>query len=105
MSKVYSFRLCDKNPREAQAIQVTETWASKGFSLRQLYIEAVIAYANVADRQGELIGILRNIEKTLEEIKGQNNRREIEIDHKVELSNEFIECLVKSARPGIRIES
>lgn len=103
MSKVYSFRLNDKNPREAQAITVTETWASKGFPLRQLYIEAVIAYANVADGQGELIGILRNIEKTLEELKGQNSHREIEIDHNVDLSNEFIECLVKSARPGIRI--
>lgn len=105
MSKVYSFRLSDKNPREAQAIQVTETWASKGFSLRQLYIEAVIAYANVTDGQWELVVILRNIEKTLEELKGQYNHREMEIDHKIELSNEFIECLVKSARPGIRIES
>jgi hypothetical protein len=105
MSKVYSFRLSDKNPREAQAIQVIETWASKGFSLRQLYIEAVIAYANVVDDRDELIVILKNIEKTLEELKGRSIHKVMEADHSVELSNEFIEFLVKSARPGIRIGS
>lgn len=105
MSKVYSFRLNDKNPREAQAITVTETWASKGFPLRQLYIEAVIAYANVADGQDELIIILRNIEKTLQELKRQNSNEEVGVEHNVELSNDFIESLVKSVRPGIHIES
>jgi len=44
MSKVYSFRLSDNNPREAQAREVIETWVKEGYSLRQVVVEALLAY-------------------------------------------------------------
>ena len=40
MSQVFSFRLDEDNPREAQALQVIKTWASKGYSLRYILVEA-----------------------------------------------------------------
>jgi hypothetical protein len=42
MSKVFSFRLDENNPREAQAMEVIDTWASRGYSLRYVLVEALI---------------------------------------------------------------
>ena len=44
MSKVYSFRLDENNPREAQAKEVIDAWVSMGFSLRQIIIDTLISY-------------------------------------------------------------
>ena len=44
MSKVYSFRLDTENPREALAINVIETSASQGYSLRHILTEALINF-------------------------------------------------------------
>ena len=41
MSKVYSFRLDENNPREAQAREVIDAWVSKGYSLRHILTEAL----------------------------------------------------------------
>ena len=42
MSKVYSFRLDNNNPREAQAREVMEAWADEGYSLRQVVVDALL---------------------------------------------------------------
>lgn len=44
MSKVYSFRLDENNPREAQAREVIEAWVEEGYSLRYAVVEALITY-------------------------------------------------------------
>jgi len=43
LSKVYSFRLDDNNPREAQAREVLKAWAIKGYSLRQIIVDVVLS--------------------------------------------------------------
>jgi hypothetical protein len=42
MSDVISFRLNPDNPREAKAVQVLQTWAAQGFSIRQIITEALL---------------------------------------------------------------
>jgi hypothetical protein len=42
MSKVYSFRLGDENPRESQAMAVIEAWMEEGYSLRQIITRALV---------------------------------------------------------------
>ncbi|MCU0485171.1 MAG: hypothetical protein MUC85_03575 [Anaerolineales bacterium] len=47
MSQVISFRLDENNPREAQAQQVLQTRASRGYSLRHTRVEALLALESV----------------------------------------------------------
>ena len=42
MSKVYSFRLDENNPREAQAREVINAGAEDGYSLRYIVTEALL---------------------------------------------------------------
>ena len=42
MSKVYSFRLDDDNPREAQARGVIKAWMGEGYSLRHIITDALL---------------------------------------------------------------
>jgi hypothetical protein len=49
MSKVYSFRLSENNPREIQAREVMEALISQGYPLRYILTEALIWYGNQSD--------------------------------------------------------
>ena len=42
MSKVFSFRLNDDNPREAQAREEIKAWVKEGYSLRYIITEALL---------------------------------------------------------------
>ena len=42
MSEVISFRLDATNPREAQALEVLNTWSNKGFSTRFILTSALL---------------------------------------------------------------
>lgn len=44
MSKVYSFKLNDDNPREAQAREIIEAWVEERYSLRHIITEALLIY-------------------------------------------------------------
>ncbi len=69
MSKVYSFRLDENNPREAQAKEVIEVWISKGYFLRHIVVDALISYRKAKLGQAELnfaIEQLQNLILTLE---------------------------------------
>ena len=59
MSKVYSLRLNDDNPREAQAREAIEAWVRKGHSLRYVVIEALINLKNQRKDTKEIDDILR----------------------------------------------
>ena len=53
MSKVYSFRLCDENPREAQAREVIEAWVEEGYLFRYIIVESLISYKKNEIEQGK----------------------------------------------------
>ncbi len=42
MSKVISFRLDKANPREAQALNILDTWIGQGYSLRFIFTKALL---------------------------------------------------------------
>lgn len=69
MSKVYSFRLSDENPREAQAREVIEAWVEEGYSLRYVIVEALISFSDKDIEQSglnEIMGQLQGLFLTLD---------------------------------------
>ena len=101
MSKVYSFRLDADNPREANAMEVINTWVSRGYSLRYILTEALIKSGNVQDNSKRLVEYLDRISELVQEFdkdRGSNDRRE----EKTKLPVAFIDAMKKSAKQGIR---
>lgn len=103
MSQVFSFRLDENNPREAQAIQIIQAWASRGYSIRFTVVEALLT----VDKDKTL---LENISITLDQINtilqklqdephSQNNLSSKDAD----LSETFVSAVLKTSRPGLRI--
>lgn len=68
MSKVYSFRLNDDNPREIQAREVIEAWISKGFSLRQAIVESLLATSNDDNSGKDVSQLIKKVEMLLEKV-------------------------------------
>jgi len=100
MSKVYSFRLDEKNPREAQAREAIDAWTSKGYSLRHILSEALIQY-NKKDKStseaDNLVGQLRELLKQSPSGQIKDNRE------KSTLPRPFTEAVSQSVKPGIRV--
>lgn len=98
MSKVYSFRLSEDNPREAQARRVIETWVEEGYSLRYVIVKALI---EVQRRNSNLYDYDFLLEQLQNMINGQNRRTTV---NKLEssLSNTFKAGIVESAKKGIQ---
>ena len=104
MSKVYSFRLEENNPREAQAREVIEAWVSKGYSLRQIIVDALNRYDGNENQNGDLNLLL----KQLRELIDQDARRTTSIGREnetaVALSSSFLEGIRRSKKTGIEAE-
>ena len=62
MSKVYSFRLDENNPREAQAMRVIDAWVDEGYSLRHVIAEALITYRKETPNQNELVSAMEKLQ-------------------------------------------
>jgi hypothetical protein len=62
MSKVYSFRLDENNPREAQAKEVIHAWVEEGYSLRHVVVDALISYKKEEIGQGELVSVVEQLQ-------------------------------------------
>lgn len=98
MSKVYSFRLNDDNPREAQAREVIEAWAAEGYSLRHMIVEVILFYKEES-RQGVAAALLDQLQELI-----------LYLDKKPtspsgnELSNSFMISVKQVARKGLVIE-
>ena len=60
MSKVYSFRLSNDNPREAQAREVIEAWVEEGYSLRQVIVESLLSLESGTNSYSEIRSVLMN---------------------------------------------
>lgn len=104
MSKVYSFRLDENNPREAEAKKTIKAWSKKGYSLRYIIVEALIELAKdhkndedlelVLERLGYLTDVFQN-NKIMESAEKESNQS---------LSQSFIASVKKSAKEGVRSE-
>ena len=103
MSKVYSFRLCDENPREAQAREVIESWVSEGFSIRHLMIEALLSLRKGKGQESFIFDALEQIKDLLSEMD-MNGNVGIRTEKNNNLPASFVESLKISAKPGQRAE-
>ena len=65
MSKVYSFRLSDDNPREAQAREVIEAWVGKGFSLRHIITKVLLISIEKKFGDEKIYPLLKQIERMI----------------------------------------
>jgi len=100
MSKVYSFRLSEGNPREIKAREVIETQISQGYSLRQILTEALISFGGNYDNfngMGKYLDQLSDLIRDLEDWGGSNKNSECNAS----LPLTFVDAVKKSAKQGI----
>lgn len=102
MSKVYSFRLDENNPREAQAKEVIDTWVSRGHSLRNVLSDALIKFNNEDNSLGEISEIVHQLSILLE--KFPDNQHHMEDAASKPLPRLFTDAVGQSVRPGIKVE-
>jgi DNA-directed RNA polymerase beta subunit len=113
MSEVISFRLNRDNLREAQALEILETWCLKGYGLRYVITEALLKLNDpgpdsVHDNPiPELSAVLNQVNQLLEQIG--NGRyplypRQDENIPQSGLAESFVLSIKKAAKPGIKIE-
>ena len=105
MSKVYSFRLDDKNPREVQAKEVIEAWISKGYALRHIITEALTNFSESKNSCEEMNNLIDQLKLIVERSPNGNleAKTESELDHSLPLRPAFMSEMSKSVRRGIRI--
>ena len=99
MSEVISFRLDENNPREAQARAVLKAWADKGYSVRYVLTETLLAYQGLHKDIDihELYVKLDLISKMLQ----QNGAPSISLEKDVGLSDQFLASIKTAAKPGV----
>jgi len=100
MSKVFSFRLREDNPREAQAEGVIETWISQGYSLRHVLTDALIQYGNNGNRGEEITDLIEQLRDLLKSTANKQTVEDNSASNKPELSSHFIDAIKKSVRSG-----
>lgn len=103
MSKVFSFRLCEDNPREAQAEEVIETWISQGYSLRHILTDALIHYGINGNRSEEITDLIEQLRDLLRPTVSKQMVEDNLVADKPELSSHFINAIKKSVRSGEKI--
>jgi len=103
MSKVFSFRLCEDNPREVQAEQIIETWISQGYSLRHILTDALIQYDNSGNRSEEITVLIEQLRDLLKPTAKKQPVEDNLAADKPELSSHFIDAIRKSVRLGEKI--
>ena len=101
MSKVFSFRLNEDSPREAQAREVIEVWVGEGYSLRHVITEALLTLQNGGDNQPDINLVLKQLREIIWGLK--DNQGELVVAQKevTVLPNGFVSAIKKSARSGI----
>jgi hypothetical protein len=97
MSKVYSFRLDENNPREAQAREVIEAWEIEGYSLRYIIVSAFLDQNNRQKDNSELMRLMEDIHTLLQSEKTLLSNSE----KTATLSEVFMQSIRKTMKPGI----
>lgn len=105
MSRVYSFRLSDKNPREIQAREVLESWISKGYSLRQIVTNALLTDPKDNDSSKGVEMLVGKIEMLLEKFEQYGLRNRVNEDLDTSLPTIFLNSISKAIKPGVNIDS
>ena len=103
MSKVFSFRLCEDNPREVQAEEIIETWISQGYSLRHILTDALIQYGDNGNRSGEITGLIEQLRDLLKPTANKQTLEDNSVVDTHQLSSHFIDAIKKSVRSGEKI--
>jgi hypothetical protein len=101
MSRVISFRLNNDNPREVQARAVLKAWVDKGYGVRHVLTEALLAFDG-SNKDMDIHGLsvkLDQISKMLQ----RNGSVAFKMDDKAELSDSFIGSIKKAAKPGVSL--
>jgi len=103
MSKVYSFRLSDKNPREIQVREVIDAWVLKGYSLRQVVIRALLNTSNENDSSKDLEQLIEKLGILIGKV--DHNKIALQSEEKIEspLPPAFLESISKTLKPGEKL--
>ena len=104
MSKVYSFRLDENNPREAQAREVIDAWARDGFSLRQILVDALLSLSEKKNGTDGLNEILKKLDGMLQGIESKNKYKGYDGKRVSNLPETFISAIKVSVRPGTKTD-
>ena len=104
MGTVISFRLDENNPREARALQILQSWASRGYSLRHVLVEALLAYGRDETTPENLSTNLDQIITLLQEMRIQPDPPNNPDAPDIRLSGSFVNAIVKTTRPGLRVD-
>ena len=102
MSKVYSFRLDENNPREAQAREVIEAWVGEGYAIRYLITEALVAYSTKDKNGNGLEEILEQLSLIILNMQDPNIGKHESSKVKFALSSSFTQAIRSSVKSGVR---
>ena len=100
MSKVYSYRLSDDNPREAQAREVIEAWACEGYSLRHMIVNLLLSSEEEGNKHNELNSVVEYLHEMVLSLDGYSQNQPVDDL----LPHSFIKALKQSVRSGIKSE-
>lgn len=103
MSKVYSFRLNEDNPRESQAKEVINAWLEEGYSLRYVVVEALLSFDTNDAEQSEY-SELNEVVKQLQDLILTLDRPPVPKSSDAMLSNSFLDAVKQSVRVGLSKE-
>jgi hypothetical protein len=102
MSKVFSFRLDENNPREARAMEVIHTWASRGYSLRYVLVEALLNLKEKETQKDDFPSSLDEIIRMLQNLQAGSDGPKVEQEQENKLSDTFLKAVAKSTKPGLQ---
>jgi N-glycosylase/DNA lyase len=101
MSKVYSFRLSDDNPREVQAKEVIEAWMEEGYSIRYLVTDALVSFSQKKSGREDWSSLMEYLENIIQKMETREYKQDINQENS-NLPSSFVSAVKKSAKSGIR---
>ncbi|MBC8508820.1 MAG: hypothetical protein H8D34_28515 [Chloroflexi bacterium] len=101
MSKVYSFRLSEDNPREALAREVIEAWVLKGYSLRYIVTEALLGFKTTESSANDLSDIVEQIRELITEPRETPQSKATSNNV---LTSNFVKSIKTSVKTGQSVE-
>jgi hypothetical protein len=100
MSKVYSFRLDENNPREAQAKEVIDAWVEEGYSLRRVIVDATVQYKK--DGNQDVDFLVEQVKVLVRGLMDRQTPESVDKKGKGDLSNSFIDSVTQSMKLGMK---
>ena len=101
MSKVYSFRLSDENPREVQARKVIEARMEEGYSIRYLVTDALVSFSQNKNGREDWSALMEYLENIIQKIETREYKQDVNPEDS-NLPSLFVDAVKKSAKSGIR---